>query len=223
MKLLIKFASRSRFDKLMACLKNIRKLAKGDYHILLTLDTDDASIDHLKLSEYQNKYGGVTIVYGASKSKVHAINRDINIVSYEWDVLLNMSDDMVFTEPGFDLQILEEFKNFKGLLHLPDGFANERLVTMAIMHREYYKKFGYIYHPSYISLWCDNEQTDVAKLLNEYKYVNKRLFYHDHPNNTGVALDLQYRHTESFYSIDGTTYHERKQNNFGLPIRPSLD
>lgn len=223
MKLLIKFASRSRFDKLMACLKNIRKLAKGDYHILLTLDTDDASIDHLKLSEYQNKYGGVTIVYGASKSKVHAINRDISLVSYEWDVLLNMSDDMVFTEPGFDLQILEEFKDFKGLLHLPDGFANERLVTMAIMHREYYKKFGYIYHPSYISLWCDNEQTDVAKLLNEYKYVNKRLFYHDHPNNTGVAMDLQYRHTESFYSIDGTTYHERKQNNFGLPIRPSLD
>jgi len=218
MKLLIKFASRSRFDKLMACLKNIRKLAKGDYHILLTLDTDDNSIDHLKLSEYQNKYGGVTIVYGASKSKVHAINRDINIVSYEWDVLLNMSDDMVFTEPGFDLQILEEFKDFKGLLHLPDGFANERLVTMAIMHREYYKKFGYIYHPEYISLWCDNEQTDVAKLLNQYKYVERKLFYHNHPNNTGVDLDLQYKHTESFYTTDGNTYHKRKALRFNLPV-----
>lgn len=217
-KLLIKFASRSRFTKMMDCLENIRTHATGDYHILLSLDADDNSINQLILSDYMNHYGNLTVCYGASKSKVHAINRDISIISYPWDVLLNTSDDMVFTEKGFDEIICNEFNDFSGLLHLPDGFANERLVTMAIMDRAYYNKFGYIYHPEYISLWCDNEQTDVAKLLNQYKYVERKLFYHNHPNNTGISLDLQYKHTESFYTIDGNTYHKRKALRFNLPL-----
>lgn len=217
-KLLIKFASRSRYQKMLKCLDNIFEMAVGDFHILLSLDADDTSIDKVQLSEYVNSHGNITVVYGFSKSKVHAINRDINLISYDWDVLFNMSDDMVITHYGFDRLIINEFENFDGLLHLPDGFANDKLVTLAIMSRNYYKRFGYIYHPEYISLWCDNEQTDVAKLLNQYKYVERKLFYHNHPNNTGVDLDLQYKHTESFYTTDGNTYHKRKALRFNLPV-----
>jgi len=217
-KLLIKFASRSRYAKMLKCLDNIIEMAVGDFHILLSLDADDTTIDKVELSDIINSHGNMTVVYGSSKSKVHAINRDINLISYDWDVLFNMSDDMVITQYGFDKLILDEFNDFDGLLHLPDGFANDKLVTLSIMSRNYYKRFGYIYHPAYFSLWCDNEQTDVAKLLNQYKYVDKRFFYHDHPNNTGVGLDLQYKHTESFYTIDGNTYHERKALRFNLPV-----
>jgi len=85
-------------------------------------------------------------------------------------------------QKGFDNIIREEFyKNLDQFVHFPDGFTADRLATMSIMGREYYNRFKYIYHPDYISLWCDNEAMEVAKMLGCYTYVDKNIFQHLHP------------------------------------------
>jgi len=204
MRILFKYATKNRphnFNRGMQSILN--NVSNDNFHILVSVDFDDKN--HYK--EYPN----TTIVRGESLNKVDAINRDIEVVP-DWEILVNMSDDMVFTVKGFD-DIIRD--NFAHCLHFPDGNRND-LITMAIISREFYTRFGYIYNPEYKSLYCDNEQTEVAKILGSYKYIYKQIFEHLHPAYGKAYFDTQYQHTESFGTLDCQTYIKRKSINYGL-------
>lgn len=207
--ILYNFASRSRPDKFFKAIENINTLSKTDHIILAKLDTDDKAMQD-RFDEV-NRCGAI-IVWGHSKNKIDAINRDI---PDGWDILVNMSDDMVFTKEGFDLDIIEAFNgDLDQFIHFPDGFTAERLCSMSIIGRDYYDRFGYVYHPDYVSLWCDNEAQDVAKDLGKYKFVNKNIFIHDHPAWTGAKPDQQLIETQKYYRQDQRTYNKRKACGF---------
>ena len=211
MKILFKYTTRSRPELFERGLKSIIDNCFSDqYKILVTVDENDAT-----MFKYWND-PRITTIIGESKNKVDAINRDVNEFVYDWDVLVNMSDDMIFTQKGFDNIIRESFENTDQCIHFPDGSTGDRLISMSILGRDYYKRFNYIYNPEYISLYCDNETMDVAKILGRYKFVNENIFLHLHPAHGNALNDNQYRYTESFHPIDQATYLKRKANNFGL-------
>jgi hypothetical protein len=85
---------------------------------------------------------------------------------------------------------------------------------MSIIGRKYYDKYNYIYHPSYISLWCDNEYTIVAKNQQKMIYFEEIIFVHNHPSNVGGIVDEQLKKTESFAEIDYNNFMNRQKNNF---------
>lgn len=213
MKISYSFASRSRPDKFFAALDNIRQMsANSNYEVIAKLDMDDLSMDNHEVKQRLKDYPEVIVKWGLSENKIHAINRDNDFTG---EIIMCHSDDMVFIKKGFDDIIRREIE--KGFyLHFPDGYANERLCTYSIMHVDYYKRFGYIYHPEYKSVWCDNEQMDVAKKLYRYKYVNEQIFEHVHPSAGKAKKDEQYKTTEKFYQIDKATYLKRKANNFDI-------
>lgn len=216
MKVLIKFPSRSRPDKFFRCLDNITQNAKhSDYQILCTFDIDDPSMFNEEVKEKLKAYPKAKAYWGTSRDKVDAINRDMEFAN-PWDIVINMSDDMWFVKPGFDLEIIKDFERegLDVLMHYPDNKAGKNLITMAIMGRTYYDRFGFIYNPEYKSLFCDNEQQEVAKLLGRYVFSNKRLFDHNHPAWGLCDKDDQYIHTESFWKEDEATFHRRKAINF---------
>jgi hypothetical protein len=186
MKILFKVTSRSRPAKLLETLDNIiNKCSTDNYDIVLSLDEDDNTCNTLEFKNILNdKYPKVKVYYGLSKNKVDAINRDMDKTS-EWDILVNVSDDQRFLVFGFDEMIRKGFKdyfpNLDGFIHYPDENAREVLATMSIMGKTYYDRFNYIYHPEYVSLWCDNEAMQVAKILNKYIFINILIFDHLHP------------------------------------------
>lgn len=207
--ILYNFASRSRPDKFFNAIENINKLSKTDHIIVAKLDMDDKSMQD-RFDEV-NRCGAV-IVWGTSKNKIDAINRDIPV---GWDILVNMSDDMVFTKEGFDLDIIEAFNgDYDQFIHFPDGYTDDRLCSMSIIGKDYYDRFGYVYHPDYVSLWCDNESQDVAKDLGKYKFVNNNIFIHNHPAWTGAKPDQQLIETQKYYRQDQRTYNKRKACGF---------
>lgn len=226
-KILFKFTSRSRPLKFFSTLDNIiSKIEdKENYVILCSLDYDDKTMFNKsvleKLIPYINNYK-VIPVFGYSKNKIDAINRDVEKIE-NWDILLNDSDDMTFEVQGFDNIIREKFKQHfpdtDGNIYFNDGFVGDRISTMSIIGRKYFdskymnKK---IYHPSYISLYCDEEYTDIAKKMNKIVYFNQILYRHNHPSNGVGVADEQLKMTESFYGIDGETYKKRKALNFEL-------
>jgi hypothetical protein len=226
MKILYKFASRSRPEKLVAGIRNIIDNSRHDqYIILLTLDSDDLTVPVGDLSALLMKYPGkIRINYGVSSGKIDAINRDMDradlTADKAWDVLVNMSDDMQFIKPGFDLDILLDmclyFPDTDGVLHYPDGFTGDKIITMSIMGRKYFERFGYIYHPEYKSLFCDNEFTEVAKMIGKYRFIEKNLYRHNHPAWGAGENDDQYRKTESYYMQDRDVWIVRKNKNYDL-------
>jgi len=214
-RILFKFATRSRPTLFKRAMESIISNCESDnYVILVSIDKDDKSMD------VEFDYENTMIVCKSSESKIHAINRDFEFVS-DWDILVNMSDDMVFTKKGFDNIIRQEFwatvktMNLDWCLHFPDGNRKD-LITMAVMGREYYDRFGYVYHPDYKSLYCDDEMTAVAKQLCKYKYVDEQIVQHLHPAYGKAKFDKQYQHTESFNIVDRQTFERRKANNFDL-------
>lgn len=222
MKILIKFPSRSRRNKMFACIDNIISMSKhDDYKIQLTLDYDDRDVVGDDVKERIASYGDkVHAIYGHSSGKIFAVNRDMEF-SGEWDILISVSDDFWFDVSGFDLEIIKAAKeNPDCLLHFPDGHANNRLITMPIMDRAYFNRTGYIYYPGYQSVYADNEQMEVAKILGRHRFYNKRLFTHRHPKNSKQygPVDELLKKTEDpmNYKIDGALFRERQKHNFYL-------
>src|SRR5688572_22720961 len=214
MKLTYSFPSRSRPVKFFAALDNIRSMSASDnYEVIAKLDIDDTKFTD-RFKDRLKEYPEVIVKWGKSKNKVHAVNRDIEGMTGE--ILACHSDDMVFIKYGFDNYIRDQYKNFDGLLHLPDGYAGARVCTYSIMHVDYYKRFGYIYNPEYISMWCDNEATVVAKLLNKYKYINEQIFQHEHPVLGHVPKDEMYMNDGRFYKQEQVTFKKRENKNFDL-------
>lgn len=214
--ILFKLTSRSRPEKLIRTIENIKSMVKSeDYVILCTLDEDDESL--IPIKEKLSSYDKVVCHYGLSKSKVDAINRDMNLAP-TWDILVNVSDDQVFLIKEFDKIIKDHVAAVGGdcFLHYPDENAKHHLATMSIMDRKYYDRDGYIYHPDYTSLWCDNEAMEVAKKRNRYFYFSNKIFDHYHPVYKKSAWDAQYHKTESFFEADRQVFKRREAENFGL-------
>ncbi len=216
-----KLASRSRPEKCFDTIHNINALiGHKNYFILVSLDKGDPTMDKEDVRGWFHEHPECIPIWGEHKSKISAINRDMETVT-EWDILIDTSDDMKFIVDRFGDRIIEDMRRYHpdtdGILHYPDG--NEpgtRVMTMSIMGRKYYDRFGYIYHPDYTSLWCDCEATDVAKILGKYVYIDHQIFDHQHPAHGKAALDDQYRYTESFFYSDNAVYERRKLMNFGL-------
>ena len=180
MKILYKFASRERPEKFFKCLDNIISLARhNDFSILASLDLDDKSMANPQVRDRIKKYPQVQAFYGTSQGKIHAINRDLEFAG-DFDILCNHSDDMVFIKEGFDLDILEAFENFNGLVHFPDQKVGQKLITYAMMSKAYFDLDGYIYNPQFWSVYADNYQQWKAQKRGMYKFVQKRILDHEH-------------------------------------------
>jgi len=216
-KILYKLPSRERPLKLFACLDNITSLARHDnYEILLTLDLNDKTCTSDEFKERLSQYDKVTAIYGHSGSKIAACNRDLWMTS-GWDILCLHSDDMEFTVEGFDLRIIAAFEGWRGLVHFPDQVAKEKLITYAMMHREYFERTHYVYNPQFFSVYPDNDQHDMAVRLNQYKFVNENILLHKHAMWGYGPPDALLLKTEDpiVYERDKKTYLER-QAFFGL-------
>lgn len=217
MKILFNLASRSRPDRLFKTIEDIQRLVvSNDYLINIKIDIDD-KCDYTKLLDYKS----VDVRIGRSLNKVDAINR--NIPHTGWDILVNVSDDIRFTMPGFD-NVIREHCGPDDFVLFPEPYAdgqvikgvNERISVMSVMGFDYYNRFGYVYHPMYGSVFCDNDATAVARLLGRLKEVEISIFYHEHPTAGYNVNDPQYRHTESYWDQDKAVYYSRKKINFGV-------
>ena len=216
MKLLFKLTTRSRPHRAIKTLESIfNNVTTDNFHILISLDHDDLTTTAI-YDWCDGKFDKITIASGTSKNKIDAINRDLNNFLVKWDVLLNVSDDQVFIKKGFDKIVIDSLNgNLDQFLHFPDG-NQSNLATMSIMGFHYYQRDKYVYHPSYQSVYCDNEAQDVSIIRTCYKFVNEDIFVHEHPAWGKGQMDAQYAKTEHHvtYHQDQMNYNKRKNENF---------
>jgi hypothetical protein len=213
--ILFNLASRSRPERCARAIRSIRDNARGNYLIRLVLDQDDA-----KLYQYlTNKDIVASSVIGYSNDKIDAINR--GPVGMKFDILVNTSDDIIFTAPGFD-DIIRQHCGPDDFCLFPEPFAdnqarlhrNERISIVSIMGADYYKRDGYIYHPSYKRTHCDNEATEVARRRGRLKEVEIPIFYHEHPAAGFPVSDDQYKLERETWAADSANYRARKEAGF---------
>lgn len=227
--LLVKFPTRGRVDKFLDVLENAYcKKVSGDNKVtfLLTLDNDDDTVNKAMLARVSSikkkyKFKNIDIVtdIGHSDHKIDAMNRGIKEYPREWDVLLIAQDDMIPQIHGWDSILLmsmeKYFPDTDGSLWFNDGYVEKRINTLVILGKKYYDRFGYVYHPSYEGMWCDNELTDVGGILGRQVYINWCVIKHEHPmNNQSVKMDGLYDRYAKCYQTDRKTYIDRVSKDF---------
>jgi len=180
----------------------------SNIQIIVSIDDDDNMMDTYSLKIHPN----VTVCKGSPNGKVDAINRDIPDPA-TFDILLLASDDMIPIVKGYDTIIRDSMKQFypdsDGVLFFNDGFQESKLNTLVICGSKYYQRFGYIYHPDYKSLYCDNEFTDQATRLGKQTYFHQVIIRHEHPYNLKTNVDDLYWHNDTFMNVDRATYERR--------------
>lgn len=220
------YASRSRTERFFEGLENIDKMSyRDDYFVVAKLDEDDPLMNTQQVRDrLVNEFPQVFVKWGTSKSKIHAINRDIEAIP-PFDILINFSDDMHFTQLGFDDMIRRDlfatFPDGDGFIHYPDQYAQDRVSTMSIMGKKYYDRFGYVYNDAYYSLFCDDEETQKAKLTGRYRYFPTQIFEHRHYVTGHMPKDQLYLRNDT-YEADKKVFEERQARDFDLKTGPLL-
>lgn len=213
-KILLKLPTRSRPEKAIAALEIAYKRAhnKELLSAIVSYDSDDTTMTEDVIKRLE-AIGNVKCISGISSCKVEAVNRDME-QSGEWDIVVLLSDDMICAFDNWDKILRQRFGNdLDQCLHFNDGYRGRDIQTLYIAGKKYYDRLKYFYNNAYKSLFCDNEQMEVAKMLGKYKYFMEVLFRHEMAMN-GFAQDELHKHTESFWNEDEATFKERKLKRF---------
>jgi len=220
MRILLKCPTRSRPKQVVNVLKRYIELAnrKDLLGICVSCDNDDSTMNNGAVrSELMNVLEPVAwkaMLFGDNKTKIEAANADMQNIPWEWDIVMLISDDMSPQVQGYDEVIrsymLSRFSDTDGIVWVNDGTQGRNLNTLSILGRRMYHRFGYIYHPSYKSLFCDTEFTDYCTPENSV-YIPYCLIRHEHPG-TGFPErgDALYAKNQSYWSQDMYNYISRK-------------
>jgi len=219
-KLLIKFPIRNRILQFFRTLNQYYELQSGnnEVHFMINMDIDDPIFNNETVRKRLSQYKNLTYYYQDNKNKVEAINSNLfEMESIDFEVLLLASDDMIPIVKGYDDLILDEmektFPDTDGVLWFFDGH-NRTINTLCILGKKYFERFGYIYHPSYKSLWCDNEFMEVSKILNKQKFIDTCIIEHQHPDYNGYKYDDLMKKNQSYTFSDYRNFEDRKSKGF---------
>lgn len=220
MKLLIKFPTRDRKNKFFETFKRYQEfITESTTKFLISIDENDTSMNTTEVISELKSYSNTQVIVGVSENKIHAINRDMDIVN-DWDIILLASDDMVPQVKGFDKIIntlmSSNYPDTDGVLFFNDGFKGKELNTLCILGKKYYERFNYIYYPGYKSTWSDNEFMMVAEKLNKQTYFPMVIIKHEHPDWGYGQHDVIHKMNHENFIHDKTLFLERNKNNFYL-------
>lgn len=218
MRILVQFPTRERPQKFFDVIYKYYTMADAVDNCLfhIVIDADDLTMNNTAvLTRLQGIHHCVYTVTNTS-GKVKAINTMPKVAN--WQIVLLVSDDMIVQKKGWDSNIRTKMKQYypdtDGVLWYDDGFVHDRLNTLVCMGKRYYDRFNYIYHPSYISLWCDNEFTEVARTLRKQTYIPECIIRHEHALYMNQPKDSLYNRNESLYGTDQKNYNLRKARGF---------
>lgn len=211
MKTIVKIATRSRPDQAIQTISKFLSRAHNPRNLKIIVSVDDDDPTSAKLISANQLPSVVRVVRGQSTCKVAAINRDL--AGEMGDVLIVAADDQV-PAPGYDTLIercfQQFFPNFDGAIHFDDGHTGRKLNTIPVMGWNLYRKFDYVYHPEYTSLWCDNEYTELLSAMGRLVYRPEIAIRHNHPSFTGKPADALLARNESFYNQDKVVFDRRR-------------
>lgn len=180
--------------------------SRSEIEYLLVVDNTDP-----ELKSYDRVFNGDFLV-GDHKSAIHAINEGAK--TCDGEIIIVVSDDFDCPEHWDTLLIdaLEGKEDF--CVKTKDGIQ-PTLMTLPIMDRKYYERFGYIYHPDYLHMYSDQEMTAVAHMLGRNLTLDIT-FPHLHYSTGKFAKDDISVKNDKTYPQGKEVFQRRLRDNFGI-------
>lgn len=211
MKISIIHPSRGRPEQALQTAYTWYKKADIMPEYILVLDRDDPTcIEYKDLATIK--------ILDKHRSAVEAINHGASLATGE--LFIVVSDD--FNCPAhWDTLLVEALEGKTDFcVKTKDGFQST-LITLPIMDRTYYNRFGYIYNPVYKHWYADQEMTAVAHMLGKVVNVDM-LFTHNHYLAGKGTKDAINERNNLSAASGKLEYGRRVRDNFGIenPVMP---
>lgn len=182
-----------------------------DVEVIVSIDEDEPM-----LQGYLDKYQGrekIRLIVNDNKTSVQAINQAAKVAS--GDIMIVASDDTDCPENWAHLILMATEGKSDFVLKTFDG-AQTWIVTMPVLDRVYYNRFGYVYYPEYQHQFCDTEFTHVADVTKKIIWRNDILFRHLHYSVLKEQKDDVYRKNDNTWHEGERLYLKRFKECFGL-------
>lgn len=161
---------------------------------------------------YWSMQGLVTLLTNDNKSAIEAIN--FGATKATGDLLIVVSDDFD-CPPHWDTLLIEALKGKSDFLVKTKDGLQPTLITLPIMDRVYYERFGYVYHPDYKHMFSDQEMTSVGNMLGKVIDLDIK-FPHNHYTTGAMKKDAINIKNDSSWKQGERLFKERLKTNFGL-------
>lgn len=208
--------SRGRPLKSLENSKEWLENSSGDYEIeiVCAVDNDDPMKEEY-FKNYSDCYSSDTA--NVVQATNHAAFKSTG------DILVYLSDD--FKCPyEWDKLIIKEFENENRplVLKVDDCLQpfHARILTIPIMNRALYERLGYFWHPSYKSMFVDQDLFETALSIGAVKNCEHLKFPHHHYSNPDDKIrsdrDETYKRSESFWDQGKKVFHMRRAQKFPI-------
>lgn len=203
--------SRSRATKAIEVAKRWIKEAGEPVDYILSIDSDDPEKDL-----YYELFLGRRVACHNNRSAIDAINNAAKEAT--GDIFVVVSDDFACpSQWGTSLlRLVEGRKEWIAKTH--DGIQRW-IITLPIMDRAYYNRFGHIYHPDYMHMFCDTHMTAVADLLGRRINLDMHFPHNHYSAGKSKRDDINIR-ADKTWGQGEYTFMKHYRNNFGLVDPP---
>jgi hypothetical protein len=223
-RLIVKFPSRNRPEKFKARFERYASFLSGRHQVrfVLSFDEDDPTMNNEPMRAWLDRQGRMLDIkyrYGHSQTKIEAVNADMD--GEDGDVLLVASDDMNPVRRRYDDVIFDAFErtfpDFFGAIKFWDGHRpqTDPLMTLAVVGFPVYRRLGYIYYPELVSLYGDNDQTQVCARLGRLAMSPICIIRHEWTHEPFDALHAR-NEDEELYRRDAAVFGARHARRFDL-------
>lgn len=209
--------SRGRSGIAIKVAKEWLSKADGEIEYIISIDQSDPD-KHKYLHAINWEASGLMYHEWDNKSAIEAINNAAKHV--DGDILIVVSDDFDCPE-HWDTLLLKALDGKEDFCVKTKDGIQPTLMTLPILDRKYYERFGYIYHPDYIHMYSDQEMTAVAHMLGRNLDVDI-LFEHKHYSTGKFKKDAISIRNDKSYAQGKQVFDRRLRSNFGIanPVKP---
>lgn len=204
------YPSRSRASICEETLKKWLETATEKPEVILSVDKDDAQLSKYKV--ISTKYG-VQLLISYNKSAIEAINRAAKKTT--GSIFLVVSDDFNSPPEKWDELLGKELEGKEDFIVKTQDGIQEWIITLPLMDRIYYNRFGYIYFPGYVHLFSDTEMSSVADITGRL-IKSDIMIPHNHYSTGNFKKDAISVKNDKSWSQGKKLYSQRKAINFGL-------
>lgn len=183
---------------------------------ILSIDVSDTKEHIAKYLElFQEKS---TVILSNNTCVVEATN--VACKYSKGNIIIYLSDDF-FPPENWDIDLIDVFTPYMSrptLLKVDDCLNKftAGILTIPIMNSKLYKKLGYFWHPSYRSMFVDEDLYWVTKNNGWIIFCEQLKFRHEHHTNKMTNNDETYRRSELNWKHGKELFYQRKLQGFPL-------
>lgn len=218
MKFSLVHPSRNRAVKAFNTFSDWMMNASGEHHYEYIVSIDDTDS---QAQEYRNRFDKMaTVIQNQNRSLVDAVNRGAEMST--GDCIIVVSDD--FDSPknwdrDLDDFITTSIESDQYAIHVNDDYSYPKeLLTIPILSQQLFRRLGYIYHPSYFSMYADNDIFEACKLIGVLHDCGHLTFRHNHYTVNRSPNDMTYirQNSQQAYQLGQSTIIQRRARKFDL-------